>query len=301
MREEITTVDVLLPKADPDLEEEIGYALWELDIAGFELHDAETFSLLVDEPYPLPAGATRWRVNLEGAISPEEAEAQFREGLEDYPDLEIHAWIRDVTGYRTAWMEHFKPTQVSPRVLIHPPWDPGDMSVPVRINIDPGMAFGTGTHETTRLCLELIDDWSQQHQPTTILDVGMGSGILSIAAAKLTDATIYGMDIDADSTREAIRNAEVNGVGDRCHFETGELHAQHPHAELVIANILPHILIAISSQLIEHVQPGGTLMLSGILTSEEARVREHFDRAPLAYGRTVIQNEWCAMVFQKTA
>jgi len=296
MREEILSVDIVLPVADPLLADEITWAILETGVQGFEQHDDETFSLLVDEARPLPKGAIRWRINIDDEDDEAVLRARFEDALEDFPDVHIEVWRRDVTGYRTAWMEHFRPTQVSERILIHPPWDQGDTSVPVRIEIDPGMAFGTGTHETTRLCLKAIDALGDLRQKTA-LDVGMGSGILSIAAAKLGAAQVYGMDIDADSTREAIRNANTNGVGDRCSFRTGELDDREPAVDLVIANILPHVLIAISDALIGHMLPQASLILSGILVSEAPKVEEHFQAAGLRQVNKLVMNDWCAIVF----
>lgn len=296
MREEILSVDIVLPVADPHLEEEITWAILETGVQGFEQHDDETFSVLVDEPRPLPQGALRWRINLDDEQDEATARARFEAALAEFPDLHIEVWRRDVTGYRTAWMQHFRPTQVSARILIHPPWDPGDTSIPIRIEIDPGMAFGTGTHETTRLCLKALDELDVAPN-AQVLDVGVGSGILSIAAAKLGAAVVRGVDIDADSTREAQRNARTNGVDDRCSFRTAELDDQEPAADLVIANILPHVLIAMSDELLAHMRPHATLILSGILLSEAANVRSHFESVGLTQTRKLTLNDWCALVF----
>lgn len=296
MREEILSVDIVLPQANPALEEEITWAILETGVLGFEQHDDETFSLLVDDPRPLPQGAVRWRLNLDEEEDEEVVRDRYTTALEDYPNLRIEVWRRDITGYRTAWMEHFQATQVSPRILIHPPWDEGDTSLPVRIEIDPGMAFGTGTHETTRLCLQQIDAL-RNLQGAQVLDVGMGSGILSIAAAKLGAASVRGVDIDAPSTHEARRNAERNGVADRCSFRTGELSSEDAPADIVIANILPHILIDISDELIAHTRPGGTLVLSGILEAEVTHVHQHFARGGLTLHTQGSLNDWCALVF----
>lgn len=298
MREEIISVDIVLPTADPALEEEITWAILETGVHGFEQHDDETFSLLVDEARPLPQGAVRWRLNLDEEHDEHTVYQRYKEALQDYPDVTIEVWRRDITGYRTAWMEHFQATQVSPNILIHPPWDKGDTSLPVRIEIDPGMAFGTGTHETTRLCLKLLDTLDLCPN-AEVLDVGMGSGILSIAAAKLGATSVRGMDIDAPSTREAIRNAERNHVADKCSFRTGELSGDDAPADVVIANILPHILIDISQELIAHTRPGGTLLLSGILQSEAHNVREHFRQAGLTPTHQEDLNDWCALTFKR--
>lgn len=298
MREEVISVDILLPVADEQLEDHIECVIWEAGVQGFERHDMETFSHLVDEPRPLPVGATRWRVNVAAETDLEAAVERFRDALEDFPQLEITAWMRDVTGYRTIWMQFFKPTQVSPRVMIHPPWDRPDSGLPVMVEIDPGMAFGTGTHETTKLCIKLLDEVGTP-EGCTVVDVGTGSGILAIAAVMLGAGHAVGMDTDPDATREAKRNAATNGVGDRCDFRTGELGAEDPQGDIVIANILPHVLIAISRELIEHMKPGALLILSGILLVEEDRVREHFEACGLKQVERVAQNDWCALAFRR--
>lgn len=296
MREEILSVDIVLPVRDPALEEEISWFIWEAGVEGFEQHDSDTARFLSDDPRPLPEGAIRWRINLEIDRDVAEVQAEFDKAFADFPQLHIDVWTRDITGYRTAWMEHFNPTQVSKRILIHPPWDKGNASAPIRVEIDPGMAFGTGTHETTQLCLQLLDDLDLA-AGKEVLDVGMGSGILSIAAAKLGAKSVRGMDIDPESTREATRNAAVNGVERLCTFHTGELSDEDAPADLVIANILPHILIDISKQLIAHTRNNGTLILSGILLSEAETVRSHFAAAGLKQTHQVSLNEWSALVF----
>lgn len=296
MREEILSVDIVLPARNPALEEEISWFIWEVGVKGFEQHDSDTARFLSDDPRPLPEGAVRWRINLEGDRDIAEVQAEFDKAFAGFPDLQIDVWTRDITGYRTAWMEHFNPTQVSKRILIHPPWDKGDVSAPIRVEIDPGMAFGTGTHETTQLCLQLLDDLNLA-AGKDVLDVGMGSGILSIAAAKLGARSVRGMDIDPESTREATRNAAVNNVSERCTFHTGELSDEDAPADLVIANILPHILIDISDQLVAHTRTHGTLILSGILLSEAEAVRAHFAATNMKQTQQVDLNEWCAQVF----
>lgn len=297
MREEVISVDILLPIADEEVEDHVECVIWEAGVQGFERHDEDTFSHLVDEPFPLPRGATRWRVNVAAETDLDAAVARFKAELKDFPQLEITAWMRDVTGYRTVWMQFFKPARVSERIMIHPPWDKPESDADVMVEIDPGMAFGTGTHESTKLCLGLLDTLGVP-EGCTVLDVGMGSGILAIAAVKLGAGRAFGMDVDPDATREAIRNAGVNGVEEFCSFRTGELNADDPSAEIVIANILPHVLIAISRELIAHMKPGATLILSGILLIEEHRLTEHFEQAGLKLHARDEQNDWCALAFK---
>lgn len=297
MREEVISVDILLQDADEATEDLIEGTLWESGIQGFERQDEDTFSHLVDEPYPLPRGATRWRVNVAAETTVEGAVDRFREALQDFPQLEITAWMRDITGYRTIWMQYFNPTRVSERIMIHPPWDKPESDADVMVEIDPGMAFGTGTHESTRLMLMLMDRLGVP-KDGLVLDVGMGSGILAIAAIKLGAAKAIGMDLDPDATREAIRNAGVNGVAEFCEFRTGELGDEDPQGDMVIANILPHILMAMSRTLIEHTKHGAPLLLSGILLIEEKRITRHFEEAGMKCFDREEMNDWVGLVFK---
>lgn len=297
MREEVISVDILLPFADEEMEDHIETVIWEAGVQGFERHDEDTFSHMVDEPFPLPRGAVRWRVNVAAETDLDAAIERFKGQLSEFPLLEIHAWMRDVTGYRVLWMQYFKPTRVSENIMIHPPWDKPESDVKVMVEIDPGMAFGTGTHESTKLCLAMLDQLGIP-EGCTVLDVGMGSGILAIAAIKLGGGRAYGMDIDPDATREAIRNAGVNGVEELCEFRTGELNAEDPMAEVVIANILPHVLIDISEELVAHMKPGAVLILSGILMLEEYRVTDHFKKEGLKLKTREELNDWCVLAFE---
>ena len=157
----------------------------------------------------------------------------------------------------------FAPIRVSERLWIVPSWheapDPGALV----LVLDPGMAFGTGSHPTTRLCLEWLE-----HTVTpgaTLLDYGCGSGILAIAAAKLGAATVLGVDIDAQAVQAARSNAERNGIKAGFEDSAQEIRGQF---DIVVANILSNPLKALAPALCAHVRPGGLLALSGILCEQ---------------------------------
>ena len=117
-------------------------------------------------------------------------------------------------NWMEAWKQHYKPILIGDRLVILPAWmespDPGRVAV----KIDPGMAFGTGTHPTTQLCLELMEKEYANQPPSCVIDIGCGSGILSIAAIKLGTPTVLGVDIDAGSVKNSRENADANKVGD---------------------------------------------------------------------------------------
>ena len=219
------------------------------------------------------------------------------------------------TDWSEAWKEHYHPIPVGQRLIIVPAWleAPGAGRIPVRM--DPGMAFGTGTHPTTQLCLEIMDEWlldklkvqtgatqsdeqgiaSQKTLAMTnrgpdeelaAIDVGCGSGILSIAALKLGARRALAVDIDADAVAAAHANAMLNGVDDRLEVGLGSLAEVRAgaftlrRAPLVLANILaPVIVNLLEGGLWELLVPGGMLVLSGILSEQaqdvEAALQSH--------------------------
>ncbi|MFQ5615472.1 MAG: 50S ribosomal protein L11 methyltransferase [Anaerolineales bacterium] len=185
------------------------------------------------------------------------------------------------TNWVDTWKKHYRPIPVGKRLLILPAWfdAPGPGAGPERrqrmpIKIEPGMAFGTGTHPTTQLCLELLEN--QIETGILVIDVGCGSGILSIAALKLGAASALGVDVDSDAVTSARENAELNGVAGRLELGIGsaiEVKAGNysiQQAPVVLANILAPILIRLLDQgLADLLTPGGVLLLSGILAEQE--------------------------------
>ena len=157
----------------------------------------------------------------------------------------------------------FDPIRVSDRLWIVPSWHIAPDPEAIVLVLDPGMAFGTGSHPTTRLCLE----WLERTVSTdiSILDYGCGSGILAIAAAKLGAKDVLGVDIDLQAVSAAKSNAELNNVSARFEDSTREIKGQF---DIVVANILSNPLKALAPAICAHVRPGGRLALSGILTEQ---------------------------------
>ncbi|MFN8412863.1 MAG: 50S ribosomal protein L11 methyltransferase [Anaerolineales bacterium] len=182
-------------------------------------------------------------------------------------------------NWMEAWKQHYKPILIGQRLLILPAWLESPEPKRIPIKIDPGMAFGTGTHPTTQLCLELMEI-STDHRPlTTVIDVGCGSGILSIAALKLGASKVLGVDIDIESVKNSRENADTNGVGEELMLGQGSvtevLANQFPFktAPLVVANILGPILIRLfDAGLADLVEPNGEIILSGILDHQAESV-----------------------------
>lgn len=202
--------------------------------------------------------------------------------------------------WANRWKEWFKPLRVGRRTVIKPTWEaftpsPGD----VVIELDPGQAFGTGTHETTRLCMELIEELLPSTPSCTILDVGTGSGILAIAALRHGAAFAEGIDIDPQAIATAMENASLNGVAGSTRFQTTTLDRIDRQYPLVLANILAEDLVRMRHDLARVTAPGGTLILSGILKEKEGFVLEGFADSGLGPVSTRTMGEWCAILFRK--
>lgn len=186
-------------------------------------------------------------------------------------------------NWMEAWKQHYRPLQIGQRLLILPAWMEAEGErLPIRI--DPGMAFGTGVHPTTQLSLQLVEDFVQPG--CSFIDVGCGSGVLSIGAARLGAGKILGVDIDADAIENARHNAELNGL--QIDFEPGSLPEilggdfGWQQADVVAANILAPVLVRLLDQgLAQLLAPGGVLLLSGILESQLDTVLPAAEKAGL--------------------
>jgi ribosomal protein L11 methyltransferase len=212
-------------------------------------------------------------------------------------------------NWMEAWKLHYKPILIGQRLLILPAWleSPDPKRIPIKI--DPGMAFGTGTHPTTQLCLELMevhyDDGRQtvDHRPSSVvIDVGCGSGILSIAALKLGAEKVLGVDIDIESVKNSRENADLNEVGEELILGQGSvteiLHGDFAFksAPLVVANILAPIIIRLfDAGLADLVEAGGEIILSGILDHQAANVVAAAEAKGLKLNDQRQMNDWVAL------
>jgi len=169
----------------------------------------------------------------------------------------------------------------------------------IRLTIDPKMAFGTGNHETTRLILRMLPDYV--HKGDTVLDVGTGTGILAIAALKLGAQSAFGFDIDEWSFTNATENAERNDVQDSLTLALGSYETVDPATQyaLVIANVNRGILLEMAESIVQSVEKGGRLLLSGLLHQEEHHILSDPSYQMLNYEGLTRENDWIAMQFRK--
>lgn len=213
-------------------------------------------------------------------------------------------------NWMEAWKQHYKPIPIGRRLIIIPAWIDSPEPERIPIKIDPGMAFGTGTHPTTQLCMALMekffDDVTVHRPPSTVIDVGCGSGILSIAALKLGAKRVLGVDIDEPSVKNSRENADVNGIGDELLLGVGSVTEvcagkfAFKSAPLVVANILAPVIIRLfDAGLADLVEPGGAIILSGILQEQAQSVIEAAQATGLRMKEKSQTSDWVALAMSR--
>ncbi len=287
----------------PEMVDEVSALLFELGAEGVEERDEGT----------LAKSASTGKVTLVAAFSTredaEEAMAQLREpqelmGLEAgalsprYEEIVGDAW-------RDAWKEHYRPftiarTNDGRAVVVRPPWEdhaakPGEHV----LELEPGRAFGTGLHETTRLVAQALADHARELAGVTLLDVGCGSGVLALIALVLGAPRAVAVDIDSESIDVTRENAARNALTDRIDASTTAIEDVDLVSPVVVANIEARILIPMAAELDRHVAPGGLLLLSGILVPQKNDVRAAYPDFELLEAPEM--GEWTLLALRKRA
>ena len=274
----------------PDAVEAVEHLLNEFDALGIEI---DQLRKKADED-----------VTVVGYFSEPISEAYVKESLDhtlaafDIDDSNVRSVnSREVENadWLSEWKKHWRPTR-SGRFVVAPSWfDVEDEASSIVIRIEPNMAFGTGTHETTKLCLRAIDEYYDGEM--SFLDVGTGTGILAIAAAKLSTADspkILGIDVDKDSVDIARENAAANDVSDKIEFVQRTLDDGIPDFEFVCANLTLDVISPMLPKLIEKTEK--TLVLSGILTEQEDSIVKELNRLGLKDQTIWRDGEWIAVL-----
>ncbi len=195
-----------------------------------------------------------------------------------YGRLELEMKDVDEEDWSNAWKKYYHPVQVGEHLVVCPSWEAYDRKPDeVVLTLNPGMAFGTGTHDTTRLCMELLEKYITPQD--TVLDVGCGSGILAITAALLGANKIIGCDIDEVAVKVAGENAALNGVQDRIAFHQGDLTSQVEGSfQIICANIVADVIIRLSEDAGRYLAKDGIFITSGIIDTREQDVLDALEQ-----------------------
>jgi ribosomal protein L11 methyltransferase len=277
-------LDITLEEAAREAAE---YALMEAGALGTE----EVVGLDAD-------GLLRATAYFDAAPDRERVRAELFEALRIY-ELPSSS-VRDMTAREVEardwlgeWKRSWQPSRVGERFVVAPPWSEVEGETGrIVIRIEPGMAFGTGTHETTQLCLEAIETY---FDGASLLDVGTGTGLLAIAAAKLRPAArVEACDTDADAVSIAEENARLNGVGDRISFRVGSVDEQTASADFVCANLTADVIVPLLPALLG--ATCGRLVLSGILETQTDIMRDALASLGVGDYETRVAGEWIAII-----
>lgn len=274
--------------AGPEATDAVGAALYAAGCGGFEVRETA-------QP-PAVAGYLPVDDRLEDRLS------SLKDALARLPAYGVTGAGTELTlryveeaDWANAWKAFYKPFRVGHRLVVTPPWEHPDLAPEdIPLVIDPGMAFGTGSHPTTQLCLTALEDYISHR--SRVADIGTGSGILAIAAAKLGAAFVAANDNDPLAVRIARENAVANGVsvGVTDALPTSKY-------DVVVANILADVIIGMSAELYALLAPGGVLIASGIIDTREADVRQALEDVGLTHIESRRQTEWVALIFRAGA
>jgi ribosomal protein L11 methyltransferase len=301
-----------------EAEEAVEFALNELDSLGTEINNLgkkQTRNLHIIGYFNELIGDEILRDKLNESLRIYGFSSDVVEKIE-WREIENRDWLAE-------WKKHWRATETE-KFIVAPPWETIERSDKIIIRIEPGMAFGTGTHETTRLCLKAIEEYYRSEM--NFLDVGTGTGILAIAAAKIKDQrskiknqkskfkvqdsddknlnielenlnSIAACDIDEDSVKIARENAEINGVGGKIDFYLGSISEEIPQFDFVCANLTADVILPLLPLLLEKARK--TLVLSGILIEQESLISKKLKEWGVSDFRIETDGEWISVKVEK--
>ena len=214
-------------------------------------------------------------------------------------ESEIKCELVDDADWNENWKKYFKAFEIGNRLAVCPSWeDYNNIDNRTVISLDPGAAFGTGSHATTSLCLEILE--KRVTPNTTVLDIGTGSGILAIAADLLGAKSAIGVDIDAQSVKTAIANAEINGVSEKTEFLVGDLADKiSGKYDIVCANIVADVVMRLFDNVANFMKDDGILIVSGIIDMRSAEVEKSAIEHGFTITESLMREEWHAYVLTK--
>ncbi|MEG0803480.1 MAG: 50S ribosomal protein L11 methyltransferase [Pygmaiobacter sp.] len=297
-----TDIKITVPKAEGEIAEAIatgisGSGIYIEDYSDLEqqVEEIAHVDLIEQELRDKDRSIVAVHLYLEPSENPAEVLELLRERL---LRAQLHSTL-EVSGiaeedWANGWKAFYHAMELGKRLAICPSWETIDTDRVV-LKLDPGMAFGTGTHETTALCLETLDDVIRGGE--RMLDIGTGSGILAIGALLLGAAVAEGVDIDAMCVRTAAENAALNGVADRFVAKAGNLSDKASGTyDIITANIVANAIIALSPDVKPLLAPGGLFIASGIIDEREAEVASAMEGAGLAVQEIRRKKGWVCIL-----
>lgn len=213
------------------------------------------------------------------------------EGIVTYHKVNQDDWANN-------WKQYYKPTKIGDKIVVKPIWEEyEENNGEVVVELDPGMAFGTGTHETTRMCIKAIE--KKVKEDTTVFDIGTGSGILSIAAAKLGAKHVVGVDLDPVAVESANKNVEFNDLNNIEILHGDLMKVVQGKANVVVANILADIIMFLSDGVREFIEEEGYFITSGILNTQRDKVSEKLESLDFKIEEIMEDGEWICIIAKK--
>lgn len=270
----------------PEEADAVSALLFELGAEGVEERDETT----------LLKNAQSGKVTLVAAFASREDAEEAMSELESSLNPRYEEVVGD--SWRDAWKEHYKPYAIAPGLVVRPPWEPyGPREGEKVLELEPGRAFGTGLHETTRLVAQAIAKHVDEVRGQTVLDVGCGSGILGLAALVLGADKAVCIDNDQEAIDVTVENAARNGLTARVAASTTDIADEETVAPVVVANIEARVLIPMAEELKKHVAPKGLLLLSGILVPQKDDVIAAY--ADMELLDVPVAGEWVLIALRK--
>jgi len=301
-------------KTTEEASDAVSEMLNSIGAAGVVIEDPNEIRKLVESPGPFDYADRKIMDSLgdevtvkayfNQSMTPEELSAVINEKLKFISQfLEIGSGFAgynlvDDEDWSTAWRKHYKPFHITDGVVIKPSWEEyNSKNGEIVVELDPGMAFGTGTHETTILCARMLEKYVEEGNK--VIDVGCGTGILSIIAARLGAAHVEAVDIDDVAVRVALENCAINGVSQRISVSRGVLaDLALQKADIVVANIIADVVIGLSEHVPKYLKAGGLLLVSGIIKERKEDVKSTYTALGFQLTDEDEIGEWVAIVFK---